>query len=196
MQLDVGTAVREFALHPLVENRSARRTIGIAAFVVATSLGAYVAMPLPMTAVPMTLQPLFVILAGAVLGPRLGAAAMASYLALGLAGAPVFSQGHAGFAWLLGPTGGYLISYPAAAYVTGLLAGKTSSGGLRLFGALSAGMLIIYLGGTAQLALLTQSDLGGVLALSVLPFLGADLVKVLIGVVVAKGMRPTSLERL
>ena len=196
MQLDLGSAARDFALLPVVEDRRARIGLAIVTFVVATSFGAHVAVPLPWTPVPMTLQPLFVILAGAVLGPRLGAAAMATYLAVGMGGAPVFSQGHAGIGWLLGPTGGYLISYPAAAYVSGLLAGKASSSALRLFGALSAGMLIIYVGGTAQLALLTQLDLRAVMALSVLPFLGGDLAKVLIAVIVAKRVRPTSLARL
>ena len=196
MQIDLGGAARDFALLPVVEDRRARIGLAIVTFVVATSFGAHVAVPLPWTPVPMTLQPLFVILAGAVLGPRLGAATMATYLAVGMGGAPVFAQGHAGIGWLLGPTGGYLISYPAAAYVSGLLAGKASASALRLFGALSAGMLIIYVGGTAQLAFLTQLDLRAVMALSVLPFLGGDLTKVLIGVFVAKRVRPTSLARL
>jgi len=196
MQVGPGNAARDFALFPVVDDRRARIGIAIVAFVVATSFGAQVAVPLPWTPVPMTLQPLFVILAGAVLGPRLGAATMATYLAVGMGGAPVFAQGHAGIGWLLGPTGGYLISYPAAAYVSGLLAGKASASALRLFGALSAGMLIIYVGGTAQLAFLTQLDLQTVMTLSVLPFLGGDLTKVLIGVFVAKKVRPTSLARL
>ena len=97
MQLDLGNAARDFALLPVVEDRRARIGVSIVAFVLATSFGAHVAVPLPWTPVPMTLQPLFVILAGALLGPRLGAAAMASYLAVGMGGAPVFSQGHAGF---------------------------------------------------------------------------------------------------
>ncbi|HCR04020.1 MAG TPA: BioY family transporter [Gemmatimonadetes bacterium] len=196
MQVGPGNAARDFALFPVVDDRRARIGIAMVAFVVATSFGAQVAVPLPWTPVPMTLQPLFVILAGAVLGPRLGATTMATYLAVGMGGAPVFAQGHAGIGWLLGPTGGYLISYPAAAYVSGLLAGKASASALRLFGALSAGMLIIYVGGTAQLAFLTQLDLQTVMTLSVLPFLGGDLTKVLIGVFVAKKVRPTSLARL
>ena len=196
MQIDLRNAVRDFALLAVVEDRRARIGLAIVTFVLATSFASHVAVPLPWTPVPMTLQPLFVILAGAVLGPRLGAAAMATYLAVGMGGAPVFAQGHAGIGWLLGPTGGYLISYPAAAYVSGLLAGKASASALRLFGALSAGMLIIYVGGTAQLALLTQLDLRAVMDLSVLPFLGGDLTKVLMGVLVAKRVRPTSLARL
>ena len=196
MQIDLRNAVRDFALLAVVEDRRARIGLAIVTFVLATSFASHVAVPLPWTPVPMTLQPLFVILAGAVLGPRLGAAAMATYLAVGMGGAPVFAQGHAGIGVRLGPTGGYLISYPAAAYVSGLLAGKASSSALRLFGALSAGMLIIYVGGTAQLALLTQLDLRAVMDLSVLPFLGGDLTKVLMGVLVAKRLRPTSLARL
>ncbi|HIC15284.1 MAG TPA: hypothetical protein EYO83_09095, partial [Gemmatimonadetes bacterium] len=74
MQINLGNAARDLAFLPVVEDRRARIGLAIVTFVVATSFGAHVAVPLPWTPVPMTLQPLFVILAGAVLGPRLGAA--------------------------------------------------------------------------------------------------------------------------
>ncbi len=77
----------------IVRSPALRRAIGVAAFATATAFGARVALPLPGTPVPFTLQVLFVLLAGAVLGARLGAASQALYLAVGLAGAPVFAAG-------------------------------------------------------------------------------------------------------
>ncbi|MFN2327253.1 MAG: biotin transporter BioY, partial [Gemmatimonadales bacterium] len=79
----------------------------VAAFALATAFGAHVAVPL--TPVPVTLQTLFVVLAGAMLGPRLGAASQIAYLGMGIAGLPVFVGGF-GLAYLAGPTGGYLLA--------------------------------------------------------------------------------------
>lgn len=166
--------------------------IGIVAFILATAAGAYVAIPLPFTAVPITLQPLAVILAGALLGPWAGASAMAGYLALGIGGAPVFSAGHAGLAWLMGPTGGYLIAYPAAAFLVGVIAGE-SRNWLRLGLALASGVGVIYVGGVTQLWLLTGQGMNEVLLQGVLPFLPGDLLKVLVALAVVRsvsGIRP------
>lgn len=159
--------------------------VGIVAFILATAVGAYIAIPLPFTPVPITLQPLVVILAGAVLGPWAGASAMAGYLALGAGGAPVFSAGHGGLAWLMGPTGGYLIAYPAAAFLVGLAAGE-SRNLVRLGLALASGVAVIYVGGVTQLWLLTQQELGTVFVQGVLPFLAGDLLKVLAALAVVR----------
>ncbi len=164
--------------------------LGIVAFIVGTAAGAYVAIPLPFTPVPVTLQPLFVILAGALLGPWAGASAMAGYLALGIGGAPVFSAGHAGLPWLFGPTGGYLIAYPAAAFLVGALAAESRST-FRLGLALAAGVAAIYLGGVSQLWILTRQDLGALLLQGVLPFLLGDLVKILVALGLVQALRRT-----
>ena len=187
-----GWAARGVAL-----DRRFRIAAGMAAFVVATSAGAYVAVPLPWTPVPTTLQPLFVILAGAVLGARAGAAAMVTYVALGAAGAPVFSAGHSGIAWLLGPTGGYLLAFPAAAFLVGILAGPRSSGAgrTRLLLALAAGIAALYVGGVAQLLLLTKQDLGTLLAQGVTPFIGGDALKIFIAFLLASSFRSSRLGR-
>jgi len=177
----------------VVSDRRATAAIGVAAFVLATSFGAYVAVPLPLTPVPMTLQPLFVILAGVALGPRLGAAAMAAYLAMGAAGAPVFSGGHAGLPWLMGPTGGYLVAMPAAAFVAGAVAGASRRS--RLLAGLALGIVTLYVGGLSQLFILTRGEPGGLLALGVLPFLFGDVVKVLIAFLLAGPIRSSSLGR-
>lgn len=161
--------------------------LGIVAFILATAVGAYVAIPLPFTPVPITLQPLVVILAGAMLGPWAGATAMAGYLALGAGGAPVFSAGHGGLPWLMGPTGGYLIAYPAAAFLVGLAAGE-SRNLVRLGLALASGVAVIYVGGVTQLLLLTGQELDAVLVQGVLPFLPGDLLKVLVALAVVRGV--------
>jgi biotin transport system substrate-specific component len=183
------------ALRSVLSVRTGWKVAGLALAVVATAIGAQVRVPLPWTTVPMTLQPLFVILAGALLGTRLGAASMAVYLAVGVLGAPVFSGGGAGVGWLMGPTGGYLVAFPAAAGAVGWLAGDRAGGSVRLFVALVAGLALIYLGGVTHLAILTGRDWSSLLALGVLPFLGGDLVKVLIALIVARPLRPISLGR-
>lgn len=194
MNAIISTA-RQWAVREVTPSRSVRVGLGIAAFVIMTSVSAYVAVPLPGTAVPMTLQSLFVILAGAVLGPWAGAAAMVSYLGVGLAGAPVFSVGHAGIAWLLGPTGGYLIAFPAAACAVGLLAGGRDSGGLRILGALLVGTVVIFIGGVAQLLVITQQSFATVFALGVAPFMVGGVIKALIALVVTRQIRAAGQER-
>lgn len=186
--------LRTWAVHEVVSDRRIRTALGMLAFALATSFGAYVAVPLPWTSVPMTLQPLFVILAGAVLGSRAGAGAMAGYLAAGAMGAPVFSFGGAGLPWLMGPTGGYLLAMPAAAFVVGAVAGR-DGGWFRLLAGLTLGMATIYLGGVSQLFLLTRQELGGLLAVGVLPFLAGDVTKILGAALLARSVRSTSLGR-
>jgi biotin transport system substrate-specific component len=83
---------------------------------------AYVAFPYPLSPAPVTLQVLGVFLAGLFLGPLWGGAAMVLYLLAGAVGAPVFSGGGAGLVVLVGPTGGYLLSYPLAAAAVGAIA--------------------------------------------------------------------------
>lgn len=181
--------LRTWAVHEPVTDHRARVILGMLAAVAATTAGAYAAVPLPWTPVPMTLQPLFVLLSGALLGPWAGAGAMALYLAAGASGLPVFSGGGAGIPWLLGPTGGYLAAFPAAAFVTGLLAGRDERSWLRLGLAFALGVVVLYAGGLSRLWLLTGEDLAGVLAIGAAPFVMGDLLKVLIGVAVVRAAR-------
>lgn len=180
--------LRAILARPVVVSPTARKVVGVVAFAAATAVGAKVALPLPGTPVPFTFGPLFVLLAGALLGARLGAASQALYLAVGLAGAPVFAMG-GGAAYLLGPTGGYLLAYPAAAFVAGALA---SGGAARTLLGLLAGLGVVYAGGLAWLGVL--GSLTTAVALGVTPFLVADLVKVLLALLVARRLRQRALE--
>jgi len=146
-----------------------RRAVAVALGAAFVALAAQVAVPLPGTPVPLTLQPLAVLLVGGLLGPALGASSLVLYLALGAAGLPVFTPlGLPGVLRLIGPTGGYLLAYPFAAAAVGRIAIVPTDPGrqpgvsgisdwLRLSLAALAGLLLIHLGGLAQLALLTGS---------------------------------------
>jgi len=170
----------------LVRSRAPARIIAVAFGVALVTLAAQISVPLPGTPVPMTLQPLAVLLVGGMLGARLGALTMIAYIALGVAGLPVFTPTVplVGIARLVGPTGGYLLAYPVAAFATGAIAGDGKNW-LRLGAAVLAGLALIHIGGLAQLMILT-GDLSLAARFGTLPFLFGDLLKLLFAVLVLR----------
>jgi biotin transport system substrate-specific component len=131
--------------------------LSIGVFALLTAVGAQIA--IPTMPVPFTLQTLFVLLSGAVLGPRKGAAAQAVYLVSGAAGLPVFAGFSGSVLHLLGPTGGYLLAFPVAAFITGALVHRTPLlRGLPVFAssliAMAAAMAVVFISGVAYLNLL------------------------------------------
>jgi biotin transport system substrate-specific component len=184
----------QFLLRSLIVRRGLAIVIGAAS----VALAAQVAVPLPYTPVPLTLQPLAVLVVGGVLGARLGAAALVFYLALGALGLPVFTPGGLpGAARFLGPTGGYLLSYPVAAAVAGALAGARVPAlpVARALLACAAGMVVIHLGGSGQLAILT-GDIAAATRVGLVPFLTGDLVKVGLAALVIVGLGPAVRRRM
>ncbi len=171
----------------LLASRPARRIAAVVTFTLLTAIAAKVALPLPGTSVPFTFQTLAIVLAGALLGSRLGASSQILYLTLGMIGVPVFFGPVAGPAYLFGPTGGYLIAAPLAAWVVGRLA---NGSGFRVFGAMLAGLAVIYAGGVSWLA--ATSGWSVALSLGLLPFLVADLVKMGMGTLIAGRLRDRS----
>lgn len=155
-----------------------------------TAAAAQVSVALPFTPVPFTLQPMIVLVGGAALGARLGLSAQVLYLAAGIAGLPVFAASPVlpqGVARLLGPTGGYLLAYPLAAFVTGWLAER----GLdrRYLGsvlAMATGLGLVFAGGVAWLAWVTPgaAGFGSAIAAGLVPFLPADLLKIVLAAAV------------
>jgi biotin transport system substrate-specific component len=150
-----------------------------------------VAVPIPGTPVPFTFQVVCVILAGVVLGPKLGAASQMAYLAAGALGAPIFAMG-GGVGYLLGPTGGYLLAFPLAAYAAGAIAGR-SRGLLRLIAGLAAGVAVVQAGGAAWLTVTTGS-LERALIVGVVPFLALGVVKIALAALISARIRPRALE--
>lgn len=164
----------------LVRGRAAANMLLVIGASALIAIAAQIAVPLPFTPVPMTLQPLAVIFIGAALGSTRGAAAAALYLLEGFGGLPVFTQGHGGPAWLAGMTAGYLYAYPFAAWVAGFVSER--GWGSTITRAISGMLLalgVIYLGGWSWLAILT--DARSAFVAGVAPFVVADIVKVAIG---------------
>jgi biotin transport system substrate-specific component len=156
--------------------RALRRPITIVLGALAVALAAQVWVPVPLSPVPMTLQPLAVLAVGGLLGAQGGLASLVLYLALGMAGLPVFAGGGSGVVHLLGPTGGYLLAFPLAAGLVGALV-PPHAGLLRVLLACAAGMVLIHVGGVSQLALL-GGDPATAFRLGFVPFLTGDLLKV------------------
>ncbi|XVH30228.1 biotin transporter BioY [Haloferacaceae archaeon DSL9] len=155
---------------------------------------AYVSFPNPLSPSPITLQVLGVFLAGIMLGPVWGAAAMVLYLAAGAAGAPIFSGGSAGIAYLVGHfTLGYLWSYPVAAFVIGAIVHR--GGELRdvksvsvvtLVGAMVVGTVVIYAIGTVGFAAVQSVDLRTAFVVSALAFIPFEAVKIAAAVAIVR----------
>ena len=149
---------------------------------------AHVALPLYFTPVPLTLAPFAVLLLGLLLSPRLAASTLAAYLAEGALGLPVFTpNGATGVAHLLGPTGGYLMAYPAAAFLVSFVWRRTGRGFTAATLGAAAGNLVILASGALWLGVLTHATARTVVALAVVPFLPGDALKVVAAAALAVG---------
>lgn len=157
-------------------------------FAALTAAGAWIAIPLPY--VPLTLQTLFTMLSGAVLGPYYGALSMLVYILTGLVGLPVFSRGQSGPGVLLGSTGGYLAGFIVCAIVTGLLVKSRKNPGYIWFClSMAAGTIALYACGMAWLLLLTGMPVDRAVIVGVLPFVPGDLIKILAGAAIARKLK-------
>jgi biotin transport system substrate-specific component len=149
---------------------------------------AHAAIPLWFTPVPVTLQPFAVLLLGLLLGPRMAFGATAAYLAEGAAGLPVFTpHGLGGMVQLLGPTGGYLLSYPIVAPLVSVLWRLGARSFSRGVVAAAAGSLVTLAMGAAWLGVFTHAAAMTVLNQAVLPFLPGDVLKIVAAAGIAVG---------
>ena len=156
------------------------QVLSVLFFAVLTASAAQLSFPLPFTPVPFTIQPMIVLVGAAALGSRLGALAQILYLMLGIAGLPVFAFSPElphGVARLMGPTGGYLMAYPIAAFITGLLAEKgLDRHYVTSILAMSAGLSVIFAGGVLWIARVAGIETA--LATGLYPFIVVDIIKV------------------
>jgi biotin transport system substrate-specific component len=164
--------------------------VGAVLFVTAlTAAAAQISLPLPFTQVPFTFQPMVVLLGGLALGSRLAFASQVLYLMAGVAGLPVFAASATlppGGLRLLGPTGGYLMAYPFAAFLTGYLAERGFDRRyLTSVLAMLAGLVVVYAFGATWLGVFARTatsapiGLHAALVTGVYPFIAADLLKLL-----------------
>jgi biotin transport system substrate-specific component len=155
---------------------SIAQTFWITSFALLTAIGAQ--LEIPHQPVPYTFQTLVVLLAGAILGPRNGFLSMAMYVVLGTVGLPVFSGGGFGLIRIAGPTGGYLLAFPIAAYVVGYVLSRRE-GFFWTLGAMTAGLLLIFCVGTLQLNLVYFNNWSSSLKAGFLIFSWWDVLKLL-----------------
>lgn len=143
------------------------------------ALGFLPPIPIPFSPVPITAQTLGVMLAGGILGARLGGLSLVIFLAIVAVGAPVLSGGRGGFAVLMGPSAGYLWSWPIAAFLIGLLT-ENMWKGLSIWKAffinILGGVIVVYLIGVPVVAMVTNISIGKA-ALSALAYIPGDLLK-------------------
>jgi biotin transport system substrate-specific component len=167
-------------LSRIVRGRAALDVLLVIGASAIIAIAAQIAIPIPFSVVPLTMQPLAVLLVGVALGSARGAAAAALYLLEGFSGLPVFAQGHGGPIWLAGPTAGYLFSYPFAAFVAGWFSQRGwGSTTLRAVAGMLVALGVIYLGGWSWLTAFIGARPAWIAG--VRPFVLADIVKVAIG---------------
>jgi biotin transport system substrate-specific component len=164
------------------------RTVLASLVAALAAVGAYIYIPIG--PVPIVLTGIFVLLAGLLLGSRWGLTSMVLYLFVGAIGIPVFSGGRGGLPHFFGPTGGYLVGYALAAWVTGFVSERSRG---RLIGeifAVMAGTMVIYLFGLPWLKTVTQISWTKALMVGVLPFLIGDVIKACVALILARSARP------
>ncbi len=122
-----------------------KRLVFCSLFTALIAVGAFIKIPIPV--VPFTLQYLFTMLAGLILGPRLGTISVAAYMLLGLAGLPIFTEG-GGLWYVLKPSFGYIIGFCGGTYVTGMLAARLKNRTIPHYLAANlAGLAVVYAAG-------------------------------------------------
>ncbi|HWR40937.1 MAG TPA: biotin transporter BioY [Patescibacteria group bacterium] len=178
-----------------------RNMMLVGLFTAMIAIGSQIAVPIG--PVPITLHVVAVMLAGAVLGSRLAFGSVALWALLGTVGLPVFAQGKAGAAVLIGPTGGYIFGFMLCAYLVGLAAERLALGYGKMTGVMLAGLMVIYTLGllgfmlSFQYVLQKPMTLEKALQLAVWPFLPLDVIKTIVaaylGVRVRRALRQAGL---
>ena len=176
--------VKATTLPAYILEKFARRSVAMNLLMIVAGsflIAASAQISVPMFPVPMTLQPLAVLLVGAALGSRRGFAAAVLYLLEGASGLPVFASGRGGIAVLVGPTAGYLYAFPFAAAISGLFAERAWIGSFaRTVTGMSLALGLILLSGWSWLAFVWNAGASGAFATGVAPFVAGDIVKVIL----------------
>ncbi|MEA1965229.1 MAG: biotin transporter BioY [Candidatus Aerophobetes bacterium] len=180
--------IRDVFIQEIVFPRIISDIMKVSIFVILTSLGAFVRIPLPFTPVPITLQTLFVLLSGVILGSRRGGISQFLYLFLGAIGLPIFAGASSGLLHLAGPTGGYIIGFVLAAFIIGKVARKSENNLFHIISAMSLGTVVIYLAGGVGLACTLKIGIKEIFYLGIAPFIPGDMIKLATAALIAKAI--------
>lgn len=165
-----------------------RKMVYASLFAALTAIGAYITIPLG--PIPFTLQVVFVLLAGGMLGSKWGPISMVVYTLLGIAGLPVFSGGASGIGVILGPTGGYIIGFTAAAFVVGFLFENKRTENILINAIyVLAGSAVLYAFGLTHLMIVADMSFIQAVTVGLLPFIAGALVKVAVAAYIATRYR-------
>lgn len=165
-----------------------KRMVYAALMAALTAAGAYIAIPIG--PVPIVLQNLFVMLAGLLLGGRWGLTSVGVYLLAGAMGLPVFAGGTGGVGKFVGPTGGYLLGFAAAAYLVGVISERGRGRVAIDVLAMLAGTVVLYAFGVSWLKVVTGMSVSKAVAVGMVPFLIGDLLKIAAAIPIARALRP------
>ena len=173
----------------------ARSTVFTALFAALTAAAGFISFPLP-GGVPIVLQNMMTVLNGLLLGPWAGTAATALFVAVGVAGLPVFSGGTGGIVKLTGPTGGFIAGYVIASLVAGLIAGRPKAGRktpvFLIALASVAAFVSIYVPGVFHFIRLKGCTFAEAMAYTVTPFIIGDAIKAVLCVLLSIPLRKTA----
>ena len=164
------------------------RLTAMALMAAVTSVMAQIAIPMP-AGVPMTLQTFAVTLAGIVLGSKYGALSMLIYILMGAVGLPVFSSFSGGLGMLVGPTGGFLISFPIMAFIVGLGCSHIKKNPILFWGFITIGTIVNYVFGTFVFCLSTGATPASGIAACVIPFIPTTVVKLVLAGILGRRLR-------
>ncbi len=170
------------------DSNQLRMTVYASLFASLVAVGAFIS--IPVGPVPIVLQNFFVLLAALLLGPRWGLAAVSVYLLAGICGLPVFAGGTAGIGRILGPTGGYLLGYLPAVFITAYISRKGGSRTWTDIVAMICGSLLVYGCGVPWLKVVTGMPFSKALVVGMVPFLLGDALKIAAAIPVVKALRP------
>ena len=170
------------------KNSDLKMMVYASLFAALTAVGAYIS--IPVGPVPIVLQSLFILLAGLLLGSTWGVAGVGIYLLAGAFGLPVFAGGTGGIGRFFGPTGGYLIGFLPAVYITGLISERRKKNVLIDVFAMICGSVLIYAFGVSWLKVITGMSLNRAVAVGMLPFLPGDALKIAAAAFIARSVRP------
>ncbi|MCX8129208.1 MAG: biotin transporter BioY [Clostridia bacterium] len=149
-------------------------------FAALTAVCARISINTPLAPVPITLQTFAVFMSAVILGSKYGALSQIVYIMIGIVGMPVFSNGGSGLGWLIGPTGGFLLSFPVISFVIGfVMERKKQVSRTDVIGLLVIGMIICYTFGTLQFGLIKGYDYVKAINAVVIPFIPFDIVKLI-----------------
>lgn len=171
-------------------NLKTKNLILYSLFAAMTAVLSQISLTFPFTPVPVNLAMLSVFLSGAMVGAKGGAVSQIVYVTLGAIGIPVFAKLSAGVGIILGPTGGYIVGYIVAAYITGYIIEKTGRNIKTYIFAMLIGLVFCYTLGTIWFMLITGTMINKALTLCVIPFIPGDVLKILAGSFLALRLNP------